>query len=158
MRTIVMACALSVAGAAGAKEVKVGESDVPKAALDAVTKKYPSAKKVTFERETEGAKVTYEVKLVDGARHIDVDVSADGKITAEEETIAPSELPPPVTQALAKSPTYAKWAVKRAERVVKGGESPTTTYEVVVARGKDKAELVFASDGKLVGTETPEKP
>lgn len=152
MKAITTACALFVASIATANEVKVAEHDVPKLALDAVDKKYPGAKKVGFEREDDDGKVTYEINLVDGARHIDIDVSPTGTISSEEEVIAASELPAPVREALAHSARYASWTVKRVERVIRRERAPT--YEVLVARGKNKAELVFADDGKLVTTES----
>jgi hypothetical protein len=153
MRSIFVAVGVFIAASAVAKEVRVAEHEVPRLALDAVTKKHPTAKKIGFEKETEGDKVSYEVKIVDGARHIDVDVSADGKITAEEEMLTPSELPSPVRDALAHSPKYGKWSVKRVERVIQDEKGEAPTYEIVVAHDSAKAELVFAPDGKLLTTE-----
>ncbi|MDB4966479.1 MAG: hypothetical protein JWN44_2168 [Myxococcales bacterium] len=136
-----------------ASEKKVAEKEVPKAALDAVSHKYPNAKRVGFEREDTGKSVSYEVKLVDNARKIDVDVSGDGKILAEEEVIAMTEVPSAVRDALAKSPKYGKWTVKKVERVIKDEKTDAPLYEIVVTSDKSKAEVVFAKDGTLVSTE-----
>ena len=141
-----------VGATALAGEVKVAEKDVPIAALDAVAKKYPKARRVGFEKESEGGKVAYEVKLVDGTRSIDVDVSPEGKITAEEEVIAISDVPPAVREALARS-KYGSWTAKKAERVIKDEKLDAPRYEIQVTNDKSRAEIVFAKDGKIVSTE-----
>lgn len=144
---------LSLAGTAFAEEKKINESEVPKAALDGVVKKYPTAKRVGFEREVEKGKTVYEIKLVNDGRKIDVDVSPEGKIVAEEEEVAIDSAPEAVKKALAASPKYGKWTIKRLEKVINDENTAAPQYEYVVMNGKSKAEVVFAADGKLVKTE-----
>lgn len=67
--------ALSLAGFAAG--VSSTEPQMPQPVLDAVRQKYPAAKVLGFEKKVEGGKTVFEVKL-------GVDVSADGKILAEE--------------------------------------------------------------------------
>lgn len=134
----------------------VGLADVPKPVLDSVARKYPAAKQLRYERETEDGKTIYEIQLEAGGHKIDVDVTPDGRIFEEEEEIDFSTAPDAVKKSLVASPKYGKWSVKRAEKITHA-DRPTPDYELLVARGKDLAELVFAADGKLLKTE-PKKP
>jgi hypothetical protein len=153
-----LACGLAVAAprTARAQEVKVEEKDVPKACIDAVKKKYPTAKLTGFEKETEGDKVTYEVRVeVKGekaVRKIDVELSPGGKILAEEEEISKDALPEKVKKALAAS-KYGTWEIKRVERVVKEEKEDDPSYELVVTNGKRKFEIVLDKDGKITNEE-----
>jgi len=153
MRTLVIALSCLVAVGAVAEEKKIPESEVPRAVLDGVTKKYPEAKKIGFEREIEKGKTVFEVQLMNGGHKVDVDVSPEGNILEEEEEIAFDSAPEPVRKALSSSAKYAKWTVKRTERVVTGGNTSAPRYELVVASGKEKTELVFSADGKLLRSE-----
>jgi hypothetical protein len=153
MRKSVAAFLMLIAGSALAGEKEISESEVPKAVLDSVAKKYPAAKRTGFAREVDKGKTVFEVQLVDGGHKIDVDVSPEGTILETEEELAFDAAPPAVKAALARSAKYAKWTVKRAERVVTAGNDAEPRFEIAVANGKDKAELVFSADGKLVRTE-----
>ena len=93
------------------------------------------------------------MQLLDGGRKIDVDVSPEGMILETEEELAFAAAPAAVKAALASSAKYAKWTVTRAERVVTAGHDAEPRFEVAVAHGKDKAELIFAADGTLLRTE-----
>jgi hypothetical protein len=135
-----------------AGERKVKESDVPKAALDAVKKKYPTAKLTGFSKEEDDGKTHYEVTLEEGARRLDVDLSPEGKILVEEETIAQDALPAEVRKALAAS-RYAKWTVKRVERIVKEENAADPSYELLLTDADQGAEVVFDKAGKIVEEE-----
>jgi hypothetical protein len=152
MKSLVMAVVLFAGPAFGA-ETKISESEVPQPVLDAVAKKYPAAKRVGFEREVEHGKTVYEVKVLVGARKIDLDVSADGKLTSEEEELAYDAVPTAVRTTLSASPKYGTWTVKKAEKVVHAERPDAPEYELAVTNGRSKAELVFAADGKLLRTE-----
>jgi hypothetical protein len=144
---------LSLSSTAAADEKKVKQSDVPKPVIDSVTRKYPGAKLVGFESETEEGKTSYEVKVSDGKRQIEVDCTPDGKIAAEEEKIAFEAVPEKVRQALKASPKYGSWKVRGSERVIRDEKADAPFYELVVENGKGKAELVFAADGRIEKTE-----
>jgi hypothetical protein len=131
----------------------VGASDVPKPVLDSVARKYPGAKQLRYERETEEGKTIYEIQVLAGGHKIDVDVTPDGRIVEEEEEIDFAAAPEAVKKSLVASPKYGKWSVKRAEKITHADRPTTPDYELLVARGKDLAELVFAADGKLLKTE-----
>lgn len=155
MRTfIVTVVTMALAGIAVAGEKRVTESDMPAPVLAAVAKKYPAAKKVGFAKEVEQQQTTFEVSITDGAKKIDIDLSPDGKILAEEQLIPVQEVPASVRKALAESPRYRAWRVQRAERIITRENDAAPSYELVVARGQKKAEVVFDQDGKLVKQET----
>jgi hypothetical protein len=135
-----------------AGEEKVKESEVPKATIEAVHKKYPKAKLVGCSKEDEDGKTTYEVQIEDGARKIDIDLSAEGKILAEEEVIGADALPKEVKAGLAAS-KYAKWTLKRAEKIVKEEKADDPSYELVLADPEHRAEVVFDKAGKLLKEE-----
>ena len=156
MKTQVTLLALALSASSGfAEEHKVKAGDVPKAALDAVGKKYPSGKQVGYAKEQEQGKTVYEVKVVDGARHIDIDLSPEGKIMTEEEVIANDALPETVKKALADSAKYGKWKLVRVEKVITEEKVDAPRYEVMVTHGKKRAEVVFDGTGKV--TEEEEK-
>jgi hypothetical protein len=150
MRTAIIAAVCTLLAGAACADQTISESEVPKPALDGVTRKYPGAKKLGFERETEDGQTNYEVKLLHHDQRIDVEVAADGKIVSEETTISFDAAPEAVKQALAASPKYGKWTVRHTERVIQGENTAAPRYEIVVSKGKHKAELVFAADGKLL--------
>ena len=156
MKTLVLPSVLLLAAGALAGETPIGEKLVPKPVLDAIAKKYPAAKRTGFSKEIEEGKTTYEVQIVDGGRKIDVDVSPDGKIEAEEETIAIDALPPAVKQSLSRSPKYGSWTIQRAERIIKNELVTAPTYELIVAGNKHAAEVVFDPAGNLI-KEEPKK-
>ncbi len=139
---------LCVASVSAASEVEVTEKQVPKAVLAAVAKKYPAAKPTGFSKELEAGKTTYEVRLAEGTRKLDIDVSPSGELMAEEETIALEAAPEAVRKAFAAS-KYAGWEVKHVERAVQVGNEDAPTFEVLVVQGKQRAEIAFDKDGKL---------
>jgi len=158
MRTILIVfCGLLVAGVARAEEKRIKESEVPKAVIDGVAKKYPAGKRVGFEREDEEGKTIYEVKVVNDGHKIDVDVTPDGRIVEEEEEIAFSTTPDAVKKALTASPKFGKWTVKRAEKVVHADKPDAPEFELLLTSGKNVAEVVFAADGKQLKVEEKKK-
>lgn len=131
---------------AGEKALK--ESEVPKPVLDAVKKKYPGAKLTGFAEETRKDKTRYEIQVEDGKRRIDVTLSSEGKIQVEEEAIAEDALPKEVKAGLEAS-KYAKWKLKKVERVVTEENEKNPAYELMVADGDTRFEVVFDKDGKI---------
>jgi len=154
MRTaVVLISVLGMSGGASAEEKKIAESGVPKPVIEKVKKKYPAAKLTSFELENENGKSSYEVKLTDGKKELEVVCSPDGKILAEEEKIAADAVPDVVLQALKSNAKFGTWTLETAERVVFAEKVDAPSYELKVVKGKLRAELVFTGDGKLTKTE-----
>jgi hypothetical protein len=154
MRMHILLASLLLSGIAVADEKKVAESAVPKVVRDGLAKKYATEKRLGWSKEVEDGKTTYEAQIVNAAGHrVDVDVSPEGKILAEEETLDNAAAPDAVKKALSASPKYGTWTVKKTEKVTHADKPDAPEYELVVSNGKAAAELVFAADGKLLRTE-----
>jgi hypothetical protein len=142
---------LVVVGGLGlAREQAIKKSEVPAPVVDTVARKYPHARQVGFSREVEQSKITFEVQVVDGTRHIDIEVSPEGRILAEEETIPRDDLPVPVRNALAR---YRDWTVQRVERIVTNENEANPSFELLMAHGRQKSEMVFDKSGRLTHEE-----
>ncbi len=146
------ALALGVSATARADEEEVKESDVPKAVIGTLKKKYPTASLREFSRDSEAGKVTYEVEVEDGKRRIDVELSPEGKILIEEEKVSLDAVPERVKKALAAS-KYAKATAKKVEKVTTEEKADTESYEFHLVDGEKRFEVVFDRDGKIVKEE-----
>jgi uncharacterized membrane protein YkoI len=143
---------LATAGAEEPAEKKLKQSEVPKAVLGAVTRKYPRAKLEKFGQETDEGKPIYEVEIRSGQDKVSIDVSPEGKILAEETTIPTSALPVPVKAGLAAS-KYKGWKIARAEKVITEEKEDAPSYEVIVKSQHERFEVVLAQDGRITKEE-----
>jgi uncharacterized membrane protein YkoI len=134
------------------QEKSLKRADVPKPVIDAVTKKYPSARLKKFGEEEDEGKRIYEVELANGAEQVSIDVSPEGKILAEETVIKPASLPEPVKAGL-KASKYGTWKITKAERVIHDEKTDAPEYEVVVTAKKEKFEVVLDGTGKITKEE-----
>jgi len=143
---LVAAVWLALFSVAAAEQEKIPLDQVPKPVIDAVKAKFPKGELTGAEKETEGKKVTYEVKLLDKKRKFEVIAAPDGKVLAVEKVLEPSELPKPVTETL--DAKYPKSKIKKAEEVV---ANEKTTYEVVLITAESQTvKLIFDAKGKLI--------
>ena len=136
-----MLCA--IVGVAGEK--KITRKDLPREVLSAFQKAYPKATIKGLSREEENGKTYYEIESLDGETGRDISYLADGKVAEIEETIATSPLPPEVKATMSKE--YPKGRIVKAEKNV---HDSTVEYEIHVAVGKHKHELVVDPAGKIV--------
>jgi hypothetical protein len=143
-----LAAVAFAAAAARAGEEKVPLDKVPKGVLAAVKAKYPDAELKGAVREEEKGKVSFEVSIKDKGASIDVVLSEEGKILAIEKTIAASDLPKAVADAVKAK--YPKAEVTRAEELTKDGK---ISYEVVLKDGDKKREVVLDPNGKVLEEE-----
>jgi hypothetical protein len=65
-------------------EENVAIKDLPEAVVAAVLAKFPDAKLVEAEKETENGEIVYEVEIEDGDDEIEVEVTSDGEILEVE--------------------------------------------------------------------------
>ena len=152
--TLVIAALMApyVAGRAQAEEKKIDKAAVPKPVIDAVMKKYPAAKIKGYEQDDADNKITYEVSLESGKDKMDIDVSPEGKILAEETIIPKSALPAAVKASIAGS-KYKGWTIQTAEKVIHEEHADEPAYEIVVTQKKEKVEVVFDKAGKITKEE-----
>ncbi len=153
MRSLVLAGILAVTSTALAAQTSIKLTDLPKKVAQAAQARYPHGKITAAEREEEAGKVTFELKITDGKRKLELAVSAEGKPLSEEEEIALSELPAAVKQAIAASPKHGASTLKAAERITDASDAKLVRYEVKVARGQTRYELLVEATGKIVKEE-----
>jgi hypothetical protein len=147
--TLLLAPLLFLPAALLASEHKVKKADVPAAVLEALQKKYASAKVTGFQKEVEKGKTAYEAKLDNG---VEVSFTPEGKVVSEESRIDPASMPEAVKKGLQAS-KYGSWKMRKAEKVVEGEDASRPTYEVAVESGSQRAEVVFDPAGSLIKEE-----
>jgi hypothetical protein len=145
-------------GAALAKDEYLKESDVPAQVLAAFKKKYPNARADKFEREpgkgTEKGKTIYEIKFRDAGKKLEVELTPEGTIIAEEEVITQKQLPEAVRKSFAET-EYGKgpWKLKQIERKGPPDKKDEVIYEIEVMAKGEVVELSYDPAGKLISTE-----
>jgi|GEM_PF-772795 len=110
--------------------------NTPEAVKATIVRLYPTAKKLTFEKE----KNDYEASFTDNGKAMSVVLDATGKVKETETEITASALPPAVRSYIAKRMPGKK--IKEAAEIVDA--QGVKTYEAEVG-GKD---LLFDSMGK----------
>ena len=144
------------ASAVAADEKKVPLGEVPKKVLDAVKLKFPRAELKEAVKDVEDDETTFEISLLNAGRHITVSLDDEGEIEEIETEIAVSDLPKPVTAAIAGK--YPKATLKKAEEVVEiEDDKEEKAYEVDVVTAAGKAvEVKVDASGKIEEDEVKE--
>jgi hypothetical protein len=133
-------------------EQALEQADVPKAVIDAVSKKYPKAQLKKFQKEQDGGKTVFEVELASGKDEVSVNVSPEGRILDEEILIKAGALPPQVKAGLDAS-KYKGWRISKIERVIHRENENAPEYEMLVTSRKQRFEVVLDKDGKITKEE-----
>ncbi len=131
------------------KEKKLTKEQIPAVILTAFQKAYPKAVIKGAGQETKDSVTYIEIESVDGAVQRDIQYAIDGKAVEIEESIDTKALPDAALKSVAKE--YPKGKIEKAERMSQGDK---IQYEVIVAVGKDRTEIVFDASGKTIKTET----
>lgn len=137
-----------------AAEEKIALEKVPKVVIDTVKKRFPKAELVEAAKETDGAKVEYEISLKDGETKYDVMLTPEGKITLIEKVIAAKDLPKVVAAALEEK--YPKATYKGYEEMTKviDGKEVLSYYEVLLETADKKMlEVEVSPEGKILAEE-----
>ena len=143
---------------AGADEEKVPLDKVPKAVMDAVKARFPDAKVMSAEKETDNGKTVYEIAIKNQEQNIEVTLTPDGKITEIEKQIAAKDLPKVVVTTLEAK--YPKATYKMIEEVIKvdGKAEKLAYYEVLLeTAAKKKWEVAVTPEGKITKEEDKNK-
>ena len=130
-----------------ASERALRAAEVPAPVRAAFQHAYPHATVRGYSTEVENGRRIYEVESREGSVGRDVSFGADGSVLEVEETVAMTQLPAAVRDAITRQAAGA--AVTRAERVVAAGD---TTYEFKI-RGR-RGEVKLKADG----TAAPNEP
>ena len=126
-------------------EAIIAASKLPASVRQAVKKAFPEAKILRCEKEKEGGKLTYEIKLKSEGREAEIELDSSGKILEREEEIEIEDLPYKIVKAAQSLVPGGK--LVEAEREIEDGK---ISYEVEVRCKKVTLELKFAGNGKLV--------
>ncbi len=148
----VLCTTLALANGVFAGEKKITKEDLPQAVLTAFEKAYPGATIKGLSKEVEKGTTVYEIESTDGKTHRDILYAADGAVMEIEEAIADGALPESVTAAAHKA--FPKGKILKAEKLIR---QALTEYELVIAVGKEKREVVFTPDGTIVKKDKDEE-
>lgn len=118
-------------------------TEVPEVVKKAFQQKFPTAKKVKWEKEKNN---DFEASFILNDKEISALYSMDGQLKETETEIAVSELPKSVIDALAKKDANAK--IEEAEKIERSDN--TIIYETEVKINKKKTELLFDSNGNEI--------
>jgi hypothetical protein len=149
--SVLMVAVTTLVCQARAEESTVPLDKLPKAVIESIKKKFPTAELVEATEEKEDGELEYEVTVKVAGKKIDVTVEADGKIEGYEKEIAINELPAAVTATLEK--TYPKATKKSAEAVfeIEDGKDELEFYEVQLETADKKmVEAKIKADGTLI--------
>src|SRR5467141_1368974 len=131
--------------AAAAQEKKITAKDVPAAVISAFKTAYPNATIRGYAREKENGKVFYEIESREGTTTRDVLYNPDGTVAEIEESIAATDLPLEVQQALKEK--FPKAVITKVEKTTAGDK---VSYEIVARQGKKRVTIEFDSSGKVL--------
>ena len=131
--------------AAAAQEKKITAKDVPAAVISAFKTAYPNATIRGYAREKENGKVFYEIESREGTTTRDVLYNPDGTVAEIEESIAATDLPAEVQQALKEK--FPRAVITKVEKTTAGDK---VSYEIVARQGKKRVTIEFDSSGKVL--------
>jgi hypothetical protein len=134
-----------------AKKIEVIKlEDAPKAVRDAIQGRFPGAKVVTTERETENGQVNFEVNLTYKDRKYELHIQEDGTISAIEKEIQLNDVPEAVIKAVKVA--YPEATIQGAMEVSKVKDKKETPdhYLIAVKTGNKQKEIAVSLAGKLV--------
>lgn len=119
---------------------------VPAAAKAGFAAKFPAAQKVKWSVEKPGE---FEAEFKLNGVETSALVDAKGNLLEVEAEIKESELPQAVKAAIAKD--FAGYKIDEIEKAIDA--KGAATFEMEAVKGKDKLEISFDSNGKLLGKE-----
>lgn len=149
--SVIVVAVVTMACQARAEESAVPLDKLPKAVIESIKKKFPTAELVEATQEKDDGDVEYEVRVTVAGKKLVVTVEADGKIEDYEKEIGINELPAAVTATLDK--TYPKATKKSAEAVfeMEVGKEELEFYEVQLeSADKKMIEARIKADGTLI--------
>jgi hypothetical protein len=139
-------CMAFVAGVSAQKP----KGEIPAAAKTGFAAKFPAAQKVKWSIEKPGEfEVEFTLNKVEQSALVD----AGGNLLETEVEIKAGELPQAVKAAIAKDFAGFKFDEIEKSTDAKGAVS----FEMEAAKGKDKLEISFDSNGKLLAKEPLKK-
>jgi DNA-binding beta-propeller fold protein YncE len=124
-------------------EKPIDEAHVPNAVFGAFKKAYPHAHVLGWVQEGD----SYEAKVEDGSRKLEVEYAEDGSLKEIEEQVAIEAVPENVRRAAASK--YAHATILHCVKQTKAGHEAAPRYELVLKDGDKGVWLLFEQDGTL---------
>lgn len=129
-------------------EKKIKPKELPVTVQSAFNKSYPNAKIRGVAKEVENGKTYYEIESIDGKIKRDLLYTPEGEAYEIEETIAASDLPQNVKDALRSQ--FKEYTITRAEKTTRG---TALQYDVVLKSAEKGYEVSVDPTGKIVRSE-----
>ena len=141
----VMSAALSAENDSAKNSKAFNQKDLSALVSAAFQKAYPHAKITGANKEVKDGKTFYEIESIDGKVERNLLYTPDGVIYEIEEGIETGKLP-----ALVKTcaqTEYPKGKIEKSEKIMRG---ETVEFELLIASGDKRIELVVDASGKIV--------
>lgn len=120
-------------------------TDVPQKAKDAFAKKFPTAKKVKWDKEN---KTEWEAEFKMNGKEYSANFSSDGSWMETEYEIKKSDLPEAVKKTLMTE--FSEYKIEEIEL----SETPDgKVYEFAFEKGETEMEVAISPDGKVLKRE-----
>lgn len=127
----------------GASAQKIAADKVPAAVVSALTTKFPSATKTSWEIESTDE---YEAGFKLNGELVSANFDNTGKWLETETEIKISDLPSAVLDALAKD--FAGFKIEEASKIESSKDG--NCYEAEVEKGEETFDVLFTPDGKVL--------
>lgn len=128
---------------------RMNESDVPSAVVTAFQEKYPDAKDVEWEKESD-AELEAEFEL--NGQEMSANFTQDGTWLETETEMKEKDLPEAVKNALKSQ--FADYEIEEIEKIATPEQAEA--YEVELEKGETTLEVVMDASGKVLKQETTE--
>jgi hypothetical protein len=144
MKLISILFIVLIAGSTQAQKLK--ESEVPVAAKQAFTKKFPHVKSVAWSKENDTEfEAEYKMSGTEQSSNFD----KEGKWLVTETEVKSSALPTAVQAILKKD--FIDYKVKEVEKVENAANE--IFYEMALEKGKTNLEVKISPEGKIISKE-----
>jgi hypothetical protein len=122
---------------------------VPAAVTDALKARFPYARVLKVDRDTDGGRISYEFDLMAGNTKAEVEFSPQGQFIRSKERLAAADVPANVKDALRR--THPAAGIKDVVKVTTGdGEKSTVRYKSEVKVGSVDRDIVVDVSGRLI--------
>jgi len=140
IRFIILLVIISMVLSLSAKDKK--NVNIPNQVKDALTKLYPDAKDVKWDKEGKN----YEAGFDNKGTKTSVNIDKTGKLIETEVNLKISELPKGIEEFVAKN--FKGFKITEAAKIV--DSKGIIAYETEVTKGNTRKDMMFDKDGKLL--------
>lgn len=116
-------------------------SKIPPKVTDSLSKLYPKATNVKWDKEGNDYEASFKLDNKD----MSVNLNVDGKVLETETTIEISQLPDSIDKYVQNN--YKGYKITEAAKIVKA--NGVTLFEAEIQKGNSKNDLLFDSQGKI---------